>query len=519
MQNPPLYNFTPKNSFSNNMMRKSSKILGINLLNFVFIVLVAFVMSTNKLRVNGSPTQQEYTSSPVELVHAFNFVNFNFTSEEQRQEYMKDEIYKLVALAGVKVDANGDIYVSMPRWKSPKIPATLAKIVKGENGQPILEPFPSWEWNNVNNATFGLQSVLGFEIDGQQRMWILDQGKVAGKAAEKESIKLVVWDLEKNELIAKYHFTPEEASPTNSFLNDIVVDSDQNIAFISDSGIPIDNPNKDPTIRPQPGILVIDIDDLKVKRWFDGLPQVQVDQSAWLDVNGKKCLQNEPMKTGVDGIALSCDYNRLYWTPLTSRTLYGIDANLLLMYPPNTTLVHDKIVNYGDKISSSDGFAISSDSTFYITAIENNTIYEVSEEGLADVLEGKTKISDFKLREYMVDSLKNITITHQNELVWPDTIGISNDGYMYFVTNNLCDYVQGFITDFDKPNFFIHRKFIGASSYVNGCEQAHLELGAKEWATIGTLLGLWILGLVIIVVSVTIVNRRKKAKETYTTLQ
>nr|CAG4709020.1 unnamed protein product [Naegleria fowleri] len=480
------------------------------------------IISFTSQSVLAHPLQQEINSSetesqtPVELLYSFNYINFNFTSEKARQEYLNEQIYKNVMLAGVKVDAQGNLYVSMPRWKSDKIPATLAKISlsSSSNEPPLLEPFPSWEWNDVNNATFGLQSVLGFEIDGQQRMWILDQGKVAGKKAAESSIKLVVWDLVKNQLIAKYHFTEEEASPTNSFLNDLVIDTQQNIAYISDSGIPIDNPQNDPSIHAQPGILVIDIDTMKVKRWFDGLPQVQVDESAWLYVNRKKCLEKSPMKTGVDGIALSCDGNRLYWTPLSSRMLYGIDANLLIMYPANTSLVNNRIINFGNKISASDGFAVSSDSVLYMTAIENSTIYEVDEEGLADVIVGKTKLTDYTLNKFMRNSLSNRSLTElDNEFVWPDTIGIGNDGYMYFVTNNLCDFVQDFISNWTKPNFFIHRRYIGFSSYVNGCENSHLELGAKEWAVIGTLLSAWVVGLVTIIVVVFIMNKRKKKKE------
>jgi sugar lactone lactonase YvrE len=36
------------------------------------------------------------------------------------------------------------------------------------------------------------------------------------------------------------------------------------------------------------------------------------------------------MLTGADGIALSCDMKRLYWTPLTSRKLYGIETDYFL---------------------------------------------------------------------------------------------------------------------------------------------------------------------------------------------
>lgn len=66
-----------------------------------------------------------------------------------------------------------------------------------------------------------MKSVLGFEIDEQDRMWILDQGKIAGQKAEEGAIKLIVWDIKKHELIHHINFTEDIASRTRSFLNDI----------------------------------------------------------------------------------------------------------------------------------------------------------------------------------------------------------------------------------------------------------------------------------------------------------
>ena len=40
-----------------------------------------------------------------------------------------------------------------------------------------------------------LQSVLGYEIDEHNRMWILDQGKIAYNPSPEESQKLIIWDL------------------------------------------------------------------------------------------------------------------------------------------------------------------------------------------------------------------------------------------------------------------------------------------------------------------------------------
>jgi hypothetical protein len=64
------------------------------------------------------------------------------------------------------------MYVSTARRVGPNIPATLSRLVPGENGY-ALEPFPSAELNAVDDPQ-GLKAVLGFEIDRNDVMWILD---------------------------------------------------------------------------------------------------------------------------------------------------------------------------------------------------------------------------------------------------------------------------------------------------------------------------------------------------------
>ena len=42
------------------------------------------------------------------------------------------------------------------------------------------------------------KSILGFEIDSKNRIWILDMGLIEDKI-EKNTMKLIIWDLNKNE--------------------------------------------------------------------------------------------------------------------------------------------------------------------------------------------------------------------------------------------------------------------------------------------------------------------------------
>jgi sugar lactone lactonase YvrE len=118
--------------------------------------------------------------------------------------------------------------------------------------------------------------------------------------------------LKKNESIKIHIFNETIAPPQTAFLNDVVVNTGDNRAYISDSGIPVVESDK-----PKPALIMYDLDDDSAKRHLEDVPSTQVDSSVWLNVNGKKCFNDKPMQTGMDGIALSCDNQRLYWTPLT----------------------------------------------------------------------------------------------------------------------------------------------------------------------------------------------------------
>lgn len=79
------------------------------------------------------------------------------------------------------MDKTGNYYVSLPRWRK-NVPATFGKVVFGDDGHFLVSPYPNWETNRLGNPD-NLVSVLGFEIDSNNILWILDQGKYEGKAA------------------------------------------------------------------------------------------------------------------------------------------------------------------------------------------------------------------------------------------------------------------------------------------------------------------------------------------------
>ena len=170
-----------------------------------------------------------------EVVVEWNSLPYAVKDESTKAAWEASETFGRALIQGAKVDSEGNIYVSTARWGGAEIPSTLSKLVKSGDTW-ALEAYPSEEMNNMANAA-GLKAVLGFEIDRNDVMWILDQGHVAGPPFEDGDAKLVLWDIKKNTEIQRYVFTADDADRQCSFLNDLAVDNDTGFAYIADSGI------------------------------------------------------------------------------------------------------------------------------------------------------------------------------------------------------------------------------------------------------------------------------------------
>lgn len=66
-----------------------------------------------------------------------------------------------------------------------------------------------------------------------------------------------------------YSFSEDEASPTNSFLNDLVYIKDFETIVITDSGLPLNE-----TDELQPALLVVDTAQSEVKRLLSSFPSM-----------------------------------------------------------------------------------------------------------------------------------------------------------------------------------------------------------------------------------------------------
>lgn len=137
----------------------------------------------------GPAAAQDAMPTP-EIVAQWISLPYKIEDAAVRDAWENSEIHGKALMQGAKVGPDGTIYVSTARWGGKEIPATLSKLVKDGDGW-ALEPFLSEAMNGVDNPD-GLKAVLGFEIDRDGVMWILDQGHVAGAENAPGDAKLVL---------------------------------------------------------------------------------------------------------------------------------------------------------------------------------------------------------------------------------------------------------------------------------------------------------------------------------------
>jgi sugar lactone lactonase YvrE len=375
----------------------------------------------------------------LEVVAEWTRLSYDLGDKAAEKAYDDAQTYKKVLMQGAKVDSKGNIYVSTARWGGPEIPATLSKLVK-KGGQWKLQPFPSKAMNDLANAK-GLKAVLGFEIDRNDVMWILDQGHVAGAPSKPGDEKLVGWDLKSGKEVARYEFSDADSDKKCSFLNDVAVDNDAGAVYISDSGI-FCSPLKG-------GILVYNIKTRQAKRVLSA-PEFVNDEAFSFKIHDRDVLKAKDgkpngMKTGADGIALSGDKKTLYWTNLTGNRLLSLPTALIRDFSKSEDDIKKAVKVEATLPSNTDGMTADRGNNLYMTALTLNGIMK----------------RDAKTGEVS-------TLVSSDDISWPDTLAWGPGGSLYLVSNHLHLWVDGDM-DFDKPavpNFRIYRMKLGAKPYT-----------------------------------------------------
>jgi sugar lactone lactonase YvrE len=285
---------------------------------------------------------------------------------------------------GVSVARDGRIFVNFPRW-GDDVPFTVAEIRDGK-----LLPYPSAAANqpNASDPADGFISVQSVIADARNRLWVLDTAAPSFASPRPGGAKLVAIDLKRNK-IQKTYVLPADVLRERTYLNDVRFDftiGKQGVAYITDSG--------------ENALIVLDLNTGKALRRLANHRSTSPDAD-----------KTQPFAVGADGIALSPDGATLYYCPLSSRRLFSVPTAKLRDPATSENDVAAAVRDLGIK-GASDG--LDADATaIYAGDYEHNAIRKLNPDGSWQ------------------------TIAHDPRLLWPDTLSVGKDGYLYFIANQL----------------------------------------------------------------------------------
>jgi sugar lactone lactonase YvrE len=334
-----------------------------------------------------------------------------FISEPRLAAWAPEGRLELVATfegampTGVTVSRAGRIFVTFPRW-GDDVPFTVAEM---KGGTPAA--FPDEAVNRVpaGKLDAGFVSAQSVVVDPADRLWVLDTGSIEMGRSELGGPKLVGIDLQKNAVLKTIVF-PRDVAFATSYPNDVRFDLRRGkggMAFITDSAA--EGPN---------GIIVVDLDSGRSWRKLNDHPSTKAEKGFLPVVEGRPLMSRQPGKpvkslgVGSDGIAISSDGTLLYYCPLASRRLYAVSTDALANEKLPDAEVAKTVKDLGEK-GASDGLESDAEGRLYVTSYEGNAILRRRTDGLYEPLVSDTRV------------------------LWPDTLSIANDGFLYFTANQL----------------------------------------------------------------------------------
>jgi len=309
---------------------------------------------------------------------------------------------------GVTVANDGRIFVNFPRW-GDNVEYTVAEV---KDGKTAAYPNPEINrYSEGDDPSTRLVSVQSVVVDSSgKRLWILDTGSIAFGPLKPKGGKLLAVDLATNQITKKIIFPPDVAL-TTTYLNDVRFDlhrGPEGTAFITDSSVSGAN-----------GIVVVDLASGRSWRRLNDHPSTKPDPSFVPMVEGQILQMRIPgqapqrFTVGADGIAISADAKTLYYCPLTSRHLYSVSVDALADRSKSDAEVAATVKDLGEKGGASDGLESDAEGRIYLSDYEHNAIHRRSVSGEIE------------------------TLVHDPRALWPDTLSLAADGYLYFTANQI----------------------------------------------------------------------------------
>jgi len=299
----------------------------------------------------------------------------------------------------------GRVFVNFPKWGD----AVEYSVAEVKDGKTI--PFPNPEINHYvegDNPAEKLISVQSIVVDPSgKRLWIVDTGSIAFGPVMPNGAKLIAVDLETNQIIKKIVFSAHVVL-TKTYLNDVRFDlrrGREGFAFITDSGAN--------------AIIVVDLATGESWRRLGDHSSTKPEPAFMPVVEGDVMLMRLPgkppsrLEVGADGIAISADAKTLYYCPLIGRHLYSVSVDALADRNKTDAEVAATVKDLGEKGGGGDGLESDGQGRVYLSDYEHDAIR----------------------RRALTGEIE--TLVHDPRALWPDTLSLANDGYLYFIANQI----------------------------------------------------------------------------------
>jgi sugar lactone lactonase YvrE len=333
--------------------------------------------------------------------------------------------YEIVAeisdlmLTGVTVSDDERVFVSFPRW-GDDVPYTVAEIIDGKAVAYPNAEVNLWNLGDSSDLLISVQSVI---VDAKGSLWLLDTGAPEFSAFVANGPKLVEVDLTTNEIIRTIRLDPAAVTAT-TYLNDVRFDftrGEAGYAYVTDS-------------QPVGALIIIDLATGESWAKLRGHHTTKAEDGFRAIVQG---VVREGYRVGADGIAISADGSRLFYCPLSSRRLYSVSTAALLDRSLSDDAVAETVLDHGDK-GASDGLETDTDGAVYSTAYEHSAVMKRTADGTWS------------------------TIFHGAQILWPDTLSLASNGYLYLSANQLPRTPLFNGTDDRIPPYLVVRTHVGA---------------------------------------------------------
>lgn len=324
---------------------------------------------------------------------------FGIMDHTLAQQYHSDALIEAASFGkyraiGVSVNTANRLFVAFPK-QNTDYQYGLTEIVNGER-----VPYPNEEWNKPGEEAGHFVSVQDLYVDANDFLWVLDSkpapsGSIfgdKGEAAEGQ-FKLLKINTRTNQVEKRYNF--DDLDKSKSGLNDVRVDVQKNKAYLSDPG--------------QAAVVVLDLATGKTRQVLEKTSFTLADPDLILVYDGVEMRDKngKPFMSNVNGIALTHDFKYFYFKPINKTHLYRIETKYLTDESLTEKELESKVEDMGD-VGVTHGLIADKKGNIYLTNSLDYTIKYLSPDGQLH------------------------TLVQDSRLLWPDSLGIGTDGFLYF---------------------------------------------------------------------------------------